>query len=201
MVSRFAMFFIFILSSHNNACIPKLINTSNYHLDYLTVPMKSTGSWGMMASLLRRSSRPICAILIPSMVIEPPVSSTSLNRATPREDFPANTYRKDTAWRNVCARWKSGFRNKLECCWLEERKGHLYLILCVPQYLWSPQAGWWRTDSSAQVADHHDNASLHPGRWSFPAEAKRGQERLPQGFVEGLHSPDTEIRDSDGILC
>lgn len=124
-----------------------LINTSNHWigLDYLTVPMKSTGSWGMMASLLRRSSRPIWAILIPSMITEPLVSSTSLNRATPREDFPAN--RKDAAWRIVCTCWKGDLKRSWKRCRLGNTKGHLYLILCGPQCRWSPQAGWWRTDS------------------------------------------------------
>ncbi len=179
--------------------VKRLFNTSNYHLDYLTVPMKSTGSWGMMASLLRRSSRPICAILIPSMMRQPPVSSTSLNRATPREDFPADTYREEC----VCTQ-KRRIKNNVEqweCCRLGNTKRRSYRILCGQQRRWSLQAGWWRTDSWAQAADHHDNASAHPGMWSFPAEARRGQERLPQCFVAVLHSLDSEMRNSDGIWC
>lgn len=100
----------------------KLINTSNYHLDYLTVPMNSTGSWGMMAILLRRSSRPICAILISSMIMEPPVSSTSLNRAAPREDFPAGTQTRYCMKKLVHA-LKRSFKNKLLLP--GERKGSL----------------------------------------------------------------------------
>ena len=57
---------------------------------YLTVPMKRTGSWGMMASWPRSSSSPRSAMLTPSTVMEPPASSTSLNRATPREDLPVD---------------------------------------------------------------------------------------------------------------
>lgn len=159
--------------------------------------MKSTGSWGMMASLLRRSSRPICAILIPSMIIEPPVSSTSLNRATPREDFPENTHahREDTHVNKCvlkseqrCKQWK------WKRCRLGSTKRHSYLILCVPQCRWSLRAEWWRTGSWAPAADRHDSASPHSGRWSFPAGARRGQEHLPQDCVGVLHSLDTKIR-------
>lgn len=83
--------------------------------------MKSTGSWGMMAILLRRSSRPICAILISSMIMEPPVSSTSLNRAAPREDFPART-QKRCCMKKCVHELKKSFKNKLLP---GERKGSL----------------------------------------------------------------------------
>lgn len=158
--------------------------------------MKSTGSWGMMAILLRRSSRPICAILISSMIMEPPVSSTSLNRAAPREDFPERTQKRYCMKKCVHA-LKSSFKNKLLP---GELKDHFYLILCGPQCQWSLQAGWWRTVSSEQEADCHDNACPHPGRRSCPAEAMMGQEQLLQDSVGVLHSLETEIRNSDGNL-
>lgn len=56
---------------------------------YLTVPMNSTGSCGMMDSLLRRSFRPIAEMSTPSIRMVPAAGSTILNRATPKEDFPA----------------------------------------------------------------------------------------------------------------
>lgn len=55
---------------------------------HLTVPLNSTGSWGMMESLLRRSARPISLILSPSILMQPPDNSTRRKRAIPREDFP-----------------------------------------------------------------------------------------------------------------
>ena len=66
---------------------------------YLTVPMKRTGSWGMTDSLLRRSSRPMELVSTPSMVMVPAAGSTSLNRATPRDDFPVWTV--DTRYTQV----------------------------------------------------------------------------------------------------
>lgn len=58
---------------------------------YLTVPMKRTGSWGMTDSLLLKSSRPMWAMLTPSMMIDPRLSSVSLKSAMPSEDFPEET--------------------------------------------------------------------------------------------------------------
>lgn len=55
---------------------------------HLTVPLNSTGSWGMMESLLRRSARPMSLILTPSILMQPPHNSTRRKRAMPREDFP-----------------------------------------------------------------------------------------------------------------
>lgn len=54
----------------------------------LTVPLKSTGSCGMMESLLRKSARPMSQILTPSILMLPPHGSTSRKRTTPKEDFP-----------------------------------------------------------------------------------------------------------------
>ena len=42
----------------------------------------------MMDSFERRSSNPISEMLIPSILIRPDVKSTSLNSATPNDDFP-----------------------------------------------------------------------------------------------------------------
>lgn len=108
--------------------------------------MKSTGSWGIIASLLRRSYRPICATLIPSMIIEPPVSSTSLNKATPREDFPANAYRKHAALTNADTfKWK---RKLKSAGWGTEKVSRT----------WSSAAhnadGFFRQDSEGQVLKH-----------------------------------------------
>lgn len=58
---------------------------------YLTVPRKRTGSWGMTDSLLLKASRPMWAMLTPSMMMDPPLSSTSLKSATPSEDLPEET--------------------------------------------------------------------------------------------------------------
>ncbi len=44
---------------------------------YLTVPLKSTGSCGMIDSLLRKSARPMSQMLISSILMEPPQGSTS----------------------------------------------------------------------------------------------------------------------------
>lgn len=52
------------------------------------VPIKSTGSCGMMDSLDRRSCRPRVEISMPSNLIVPESSSTNRNKATPKEDFP-----------------------------------------------------------------------------------------------------------------
>lgn len=43
-----------------------------------------------MESLLRRSRRPMAAISTPSIKMVPPAGSTSLNRATPNDDLPAD---------------------------------------------------------------------------------------------------------------
>ena len=53
------------------------------------VPRKSVGSWGMMASLDRRSSNPTVAMFTPSMWMDPPESSTSRNKADMMLDLPA----------------------------------------------------------------------------------------------------------------
>lgn len=53
------------------------------------MPLKSTGSCGIIDSLLRRSARPMSQMLIPSILMEPPQGSTRRNRTTPREDLPA----------------------------------------------------------------------------------------------------------------
>lgn len=58
---------------------------------YLTVPRKRTGSWGMTDSLLLKASRPTWVMLTPSMMMDPPLSSTSLKSATPSEDLPEET--------------------------------------------------------------------------------------------------------------
>ena len=55
---------------------------------HLTVPIKSTGSWGIMESFERRSSKPISEMLIPSISIIPDVKSTNRKSATPNDDFP-----------------------------------------------------------------------------------------------------------------
>lgn len=55
---------------------------------HLMVPMNSTGSWGIMDNFKRKSSKPISAMLIPSICIKPDSKFTSLNSATPSEDLP-----------------------------------------------------------------------------------------------------------------
>ena len=42
----------------------------------------------MMDNFKRKSSKPMSAMLIPSICIEPDVKSTSLNNATPNDDLP-----------------------------------------------------------------------------------------------------------------
>lgn len=63
---------------------------------HLTVPLNSTGSWGMMESLLRRSARPMSLILTPSILMQPPDNSTRRKRAIPREDFPDESEDRQT---------------------------------------------------------------------------------------------------------
>lgn len=65
-----------------------LPNNFGFICDYLTVPINKTGSWGMMDNLLRRSWRPMALMSTPSIMMVPAAGSTSLNRATPKEDFP-----------------------------------------------------------------------------------------------------------------
>lgn len=60
----------------------------------LTVPLNSTGSWGIMESLLRRSAKPMSFIFTPSILMQPPDSSTRRKSAIPREDFPKNEMEK-----------------------------------------------------------------------------------------------------------
>lgn len=114
---------------------------------YLTVPMKSTGSWGMMASLLRRSFRPICAILTPSIATEPPASSTSLNRATEREDFPADTHRK-ILWEQICGEWMK--KKKAENAGGLEKERITHTWSCAPHNA----DGLFRQDGEGQVLKH-----------------------------------------------
>lgn len=92
----------------------ELCSSKYFRVNHLTVPMKSTGSWGMIASLLRRSSKPIRAILTPSIVMEPLASSTSLNKARPREDFPVEA--------EMSIRWQRLIK-KNECCGLTTWSG------------------------------------------------------------------------------
>lgn len=60
---------------------------------YLTEPRKRTGSWGMTDSLLLKTSRPTWAMLTPSTMMDPPLSSTSLKSAAPSEDLPEDKIR------------------------------------------------------------------------------------------------------------
>lgn len=61
---------------------------------YLTVPTNSTGSWGITDNLLRRSCRPMDMMSTPSISMVPAAGSTSLNRATPKDDFPTDANRR-----------------------------------------------------------------------------------------------------------
>lgn len=146
--------------------------------------MKSTGSWGMRASFLLKSYRPMCAVLIPSMLMEPPANSTSRKSATPRDDFP-----KDNKWV-----WDT--RQKAAAAAAVEQKNPVSsdLILYDPRCQWSPRAAQWKTGPLERAADPLGNASPHSGRWSSHAEASRGQERRRQDSAVRLRSPESVIK-------
>lgn len=57
---------------------------------YLTVPTNRTGSWGIIVSLVRRSSKPTVQISTSSMKMVPEAGSTRRNRAMPSDDFPGD---------------------------------------------------------------------------------------------------------------
>src|SRR5580658_7916604 len=51
--------------------------------------VQSVASWGMIETAFRTSLRPIFEMSTPSILIEPDTSSTSRNKATIIDDFPA----------------------------------------------------------------------------------------------------------------
>lgn len=90
------------------------LEESGLCLGYLTVPVKSTGSWGMIDNLLRRSCSPMVMMSTPSIRMVPAAGSTSLNRATPKEDFPTHTEdhlheKSNPSGLHVKPRWGLGF--------------------------------------------------------------------------------------------
>lgn len=68
--------------------IKKKSNPSSHRYPYLTLPMKRTGSWGMMDILDLKSKRPRTDMSTSSIVIDPLSASTRRNRATLKDDFP-----------------------------------------------------------------------------------------------------------------
>lgn len=108
-----------------HADVPDVLRCPN-----LTVPLNRTGSWGMMDNLLRRSARPMSWMSTPSIRMDPPQRSTSRNRTTPRDDFPAGSETIGESSRQTCQLWTP--------------RTWSYLIQSGPQCRPSLWAGWCR---------------------------------------------------------
>lgn len=98
---------------------------------HLTVPLNSTGSWGIMDSLLRRSARPISLILTPSILMQPPDNSTRRKRAIPSEDFPEESkdMQKSSSISKFCED-KNWFN------FLPQAKSSIFLVLFNYYFIW-----------------------------------------------------------------